>query len=116
MWRAAGTRTLDGLQQEGEAPPLILKVNRRSAGAGAGQGRLGRRPSGGLVAQGCSCLGPRQLLFKRALQRINGKQADLALRHASRIDAMIKGAAGAGDVWNEFLRLGLSVSQSEGAG
>ena len=111
------TRTLDGLQQEGEPSPLILWAMTEEVRALA-QVRVGM--AGGqpvdLLLKDARVWGPRQSLFKRALQRISSKQANLALRHAARIDAMIKGAAGAGDVWNEFLRLGLSVSQSEGAG
>lgn len=109
------TRTLDGLQQEGEPPPLILWAMTEEVRALA-QVRVGM--AGGqpvdLLLKDARVWGPRQSLFKRALQRISSKQANLALRHAARIDAMIKGAAGAGDVWDEFLRLGLSISLAEG--
>ena len=109
------TRTLDGLQQEGEPSPLILWAMTEEVRALA-QVRVGM--AGGqpvdLLLKDARVWGPRQSLFKRALQRISSKQANLALRHAARIDAMIKGAAGAGDVWDEFLRLGLSISLAEG--
>ena len=52
--------------------------------------------------------GSRQSLFKRALQRIDDVTANSALAHSAKIDRMIKGI-GTGDVWNEFLRLGLSL-------
>ena len=109
------TRTLDGLQQEGEPSPLILWAMSEEVRALA-QVRVGM--AGGqpvdLLLKDARVWGPRQSLFKRALQRISSKQANLALRHAARIDAMIKGAAGAGDVWDEFLRLGLAISLAEG--
>ena len=108
------TRTLDGLQQEGEPSPLILWAMTEEVRALA-QVRVGM--AGGqpvdLLLKDARVWGPRQSLFKRALQRISSKQANLALRHAARIDAMIKGAAGAGDVWDEFLRLGLAISLAE---
>ena len=50
--------------------------------------------------------GPRQPLFRRALQRVSEGAVTAALAEAARIDRMIKGI-GSGDVWNEFLRLGL---------
>jgi DNA polymerase-3 subunit delta len=53
--------------------------------------------------------GARQSLFKRAVQRIDNAQASASLAHAARIDRMIKGASGSGDVWNEFLRLGIGL-------
>ena len=53
--------------------------------------------------------GARQPLFKRAMQRIGVDQARAALRLAARIDRMVKGI-GTGDVWDEFLRLGLLLS------
>ena len=109
------TRTLDGLQQEGEPSPLILWAMTEEVRALA-QVRVGM--AGGqpvdLLLKDARVWGPRQSLFKRTLQRISSKQANLALRHAARIDAMIKGAAGAGDVWDEFLRLGLAISLAEG--
>lgn len=109
------TRTLDGLQQEGEPSPLILWAMTEEVRALA-QVRVGM--AGGqpvdLLLKDARVWGARQSLFKRALQRISSKQANLALRHAARIDAMIKGAAGAGDVWDEFLRLGLAISLAEG--
>ena len=45
-------------------------------------------------------------VYKR---QIDTARASAALAHAARIDRMIKGAGGSGDVWDEFLRLGLSI-------
>ena len=55
--------------------------------------------------------GARQAPFRRALQRLRAPVVSEALSDAARIDRMIKGI-GAGDVWNEFLRLGLKLCAS----
>jgi DNA polymerase-3 subunit delta len=105
------TRTLDGLQQEGEAPPLVLWAMTEEVRAlaqvkaGVKQGQ-----SVDVLLKEARVWGARQSLFKRALQRIDITRANAALVHAAGIDRMIKGAAGAGDVWDEFLRLGLGIS------
>ena len=52
--------------------------------------------------------GPRQTLFRRALQRHGEAAVKAALAEAARIDRLIKGI-GSGDLWNEFLRLGLAL-------
>lgn len=102
-------RTLDGLRQEGEAPPLLLWALTEEVRAlaqihsGLAQGK----PLDGLLRD-ARVWGPRQGLIKRALKRIDRQQADAALAQAARIDRMIKGAA-SGNVWDEFLRLGLAL-------
>lgn len=104
------TRTLDGLQQEGEAPPLVLWAMTEEVRALAQvKSGLEERQSIDMLLKDARVWGPRQSLFKRALQRIDGAGAKAALTHAARIDRMIKGI-GAGDVWVEFLRLGLSLA------
>jgi DNA polymerase-3 subunit delta len=104
------TRTLDGLQQEGEAPPLVLwaMTEEVRALAQVKAGLQQRQSLDGLLKE-ARIWGERQVLFKRALQRIDASRANAALAHAAAIDRMIKGAAGAGDVWDEFLRLGLKA-------
>lgn len=103
------TRTLDGLQQEGEAPPLVLWAMTEEVRALAQvKSGLEDRQQLDVLLKDARVWGPRQLLFKRALQRIDCAGAKSALTHAARIDRMIKGV-GAGDVWDEFLRLGLSL-------
>ena len=111
------TRTLDGLQQEGEAPPLVLWAMTEEVRALA-QVKNGQREgqSMDVLLKEARVWGVRQSLFKRAVQRINAAQANASLAHAARIDRMIKGASGAGDVWNEFLRLGLELGLSQGTG
>ena len=105
------TRTLDGLQQEGEAPPLVLwamtEEVRALAQVKAGQAQ---GQSVDMLLKDARVWGARQSLFKRALQRIDSPQANSSLAHAARIDRMIKGASGGGDVWSEFLRLGLKLN------
>ncbi|MFZ4535324.1 DNA polymerase III subunit delta [Propionivibrio sp.] len=104
------TRTLDGLQQEGEAPPLVLWAMTEEVRALAQvKSGLKERQSLDVLLKEARVWGARQVLFKRALQRMDAAKANSALAHAARIDRMIKGAAGAGDVWDEFLRLGLNL-------
>lgn len=105
------TRTLDGLKQEGEAPPLVLwamteevrALTQIRAGMDEGQ-------PADILMRDARVWGPRQNLMKRCLGRIASPQAREALAQAGRIDRMIKGLI-VGDVWNEFLRLGLLLRQ-----
>lgn len=103
-------RTLDGLQQEGEAPPLVLwaMTEELRALAQVKAGLKERRPLDALLKD-ARVWGARQAQFKRALQRIDAACANSALAHAAGIDRMIKGAAEAGNVWDEFLRLGMGL-------
>lgn len=106
------TRTIDGLHQEGEAPPLVLwaMTEEIRALAKIKTGLHNGQALDGLLRD-ANVRGPRQNLIKRALQRIDAKRSNAALAHAAQIDRMIKGL-GAGDVWNEFLRLGLRIAAS----
>lgn len=104
------TRTLEGLRQEGEAPPLVLWAMTEEVRAlaqvknGVAQGR----PVDALLKE-ARVWGARQSLFRSALQRIDVAQANAALAVASRIDRLVKGIGG-GDIWDEFLRLGMRLS------
>jgi len=103
-------RTLDGLRQEGEAPPLVLWAMTEEVRALAQiKSGLAERKPVDLLFKEARVWGARQSLFRKALQRVSVKQANAALEHAARIDRQIKGI-GAGDVWDEFLRLGASLS------
>ena len=104
------TRTLDGLQQEGEAPPLVLWAMTEEVRALA-QVKAGLQDGQALdvLLKDARVWGVRQSLFKRAVQRIDSLAAQAALAHSASIDRIIKGASGTGDVWNEFLRLGLRL-------
>lgn len=103
-------RTLDGLRQEGEAPPLVLwaMTEEVRALAQVKSGLAERKPIDSLLKE-ARVWGARQSLFRKALQRVSTEQSNAALEHAARIDRQIKGI-GAGDVWDEFLRLGMSLS------
>lgn len=105
------TRTLDGLQQEGEAPPLILWAMTEEVRALA-QVKLGlaERKSVDALLKEARVWGARQSPFKKALQRISLAQASSALAFAAVIDRQIKGI-GTGNVWDEFLRLGMMFSE-----
>ena len=101
------TRTLDGLQQEGEAPLLVLWAMSEEIRALAQiKAGLEKQQTLDALLKNARVWGSRQALFKRALQRLRPREANAALAHAARIDRLIKGAA-TGDVWNELLRLGL---------
>jgi DNA polymerase-3 subunit delta len=54
--------------------------------------------------------GTRQAPFRKAVQRIGLSQAREALSLAARIDRLVKGI-GKGDVWDEFMCLGVSVAR-----
>lgn len=99
-------RMLDGLRQEGEAPPLVLwaMTEEVRALAQVKSGLVQRKPVDVLLKE-VRVWGARQALFKRALQRVSVGQASAALALASRIDRQIKGI-GTGDVWDAFLRVG----------
>lgn len=103
------TRTLDGLRQEGEAPPLVLWAVTEEVRALAAlkEGLNAGRPADQLFKEQ-RIWGPRQALVKRALGRLDAPRLRAALTQTAHIDRCIKGLGG-GDVWDEFLRLGLSL-------
>ena len=103
-------RTLEGLRQEGEAPPLVLwaMTEEVRALAQVKNGVAHGRPVDVLLKE-ARIWGARQSLFRSALQRIDAAQASAALAAAARIDRLVKGIGG-GDIWGEFLRLGMQLS------
>ena len=103
-------RTLEGLRQEGEAPPLVLwaLTEEVRALAQVKSGLAARKPLDVLLKE-VRVWGARQPLFRKALQRVSSDQANAALALAARIDRQIKGA-GAGDTWDDFLRIGMLLS------
>ena len=105
------TRTLDGLRQEGEAPPLVLWAMSEEIRALATI-KLGqeRGQSVDALLKEARVWGLRQGLVKRALQRLSVAALEAALRHAARIDRLAKGI-GKGDAWEEFLRLGMRLAK-----
>ncbi|MFZ1851737.1 MAG: DNA polymerase III subunit delta [Nitrosomonas sp.] len=97
------SRILNGLQEEGTAPSLILNVVAEQIrqlitvqkGINAGQ-------STSAVLQSARVWGSRQKTVIYAARHINAKQLYRAILHAARIDRMIKGIVD-GDIWNELL-------------
>lgn len=85
------TRTLDGLQHEGEAPPLVLwaLTEEVRALAQVKTGLQQGRPLDSLLKD-ARIWGARQNLFKRCLQRIDAATATAAVAQAAQIDRMIK--------------------------
>jgi len=106
------TRTLDGLRQEGEAPPLILWAMSEEIRALASirQGLDRGEPVAELLREAKVWGNARQNAIKQALRRLSSAHLAAALRQAARIDRRIKGI-GEGDVWEEFLRLGLRLAK-----
>ena len=103
------TRTLDGLQQEGEAPPLVLWAMTEEIRALAIV-KAGQKENKALdqLLKEARVWGPRQAPFRRALQRLLADAVNTALIDAARIDRLIKGIE-IGEIWNDFLRLGLRL-------
>jgi DNA polymerase-3 subunit delta len=108
-------RMLEGLRGEGAAPPLVLwsisdeirALARVLAGLAAGQ----PLPQ---ALRAARIWGPaREQAMRRASQRFRAPTLEAALRHAARIDRMIKGLA-PGDVWDELMQLGLRFAQPAG--
>jgi DNA polymerase-3 subunit delta len=106
------TRTLDGLMQEGEAPPLVLWAMSEEIRALTiiRTGMDAGRPVDQLLKD-AKVWGPRANPVKKALQRLSTATLEGALRHAGQIDRLVKGI-GQGNVWEEFLRLGLRLGAS----
>ena len=103
------TRTLDGLMQEGEAPPLVLWAMSEEIRALATiRGGLDNGRPLELLLKEAKVWGPRQMAVKKALQRLSTASLEAALRQAGHIDRLVKGI-GQGNLWEEFLRLGLGL-------
>lgn len=103
-------RTLEGLRQEGEAPPLVLwAMGEEIRALLTIKSGLARGQSLDGLLRDARVWGARQSLVKRAVQRLSGATLTAALRHAARIDRLVKGV-GEGDAWEEFLRLGMRLS------
>ena len=103
-------RTLDGLMQEGEAPPLVLWAMSEEIRA-LTTIRLGMdagKPVD-MLLKDAKVWGPRAVPVKKALQRLSTAALEAALQDAGQIDRLAKGI-GQGNIWEEFLRLGLRLS------
>ena len=103
-------RTLEGLQQEGEAPVLVLwAMTEEIRTLAQAKGSLARGQSQDSVFKELRIWGPRQGLVRKALQALSGRVLKEALTQAARLDRCIKGLENA-DVWDGFLRLGLLLT------
>jgi DNA polymerase-3 subunit delta len=102
-------RTLDGLQQEGEAAPLILwsLSNELRTLAALLAGSDGGRPLQDLMREQ-RVWGPRLGPMQRAVRRLRLGQVHRAIAQAAQVDRMVKGVAD-GDAWQGLLELGLSL-------
>ncbi len=104
------SRTLTGLEQEGEAPPLVLWAMTEEIRTllALRQGLDRQRPLDGLLKE-AKVWGPRQNPVKKAVQRLSTATLEAALRHAAEIDRLAKGI-GQGNLWEQFMRLGLRLA------
>jgi DNA polymerase-3 subunit delta len=105
-------RIIDGLRSEGEAPTLVLWTLSEELYA------LARIQSGVATGRSIDDLlrenrvwGARQRPMKAAATRVAPAAVQKALAHAAGIDRAIKGV-GAGQPWDEFLKLGLDLQPS----
>jgi DNA polymerase-3 subunit delta len=104
-------RLLDGLRGESVAPPLVLwaftteirTLIRLRAAIDHGQ------PLSALFKAERIADPTRQRMMRDTLNRLSLPQLHTALRHAARIDRIIKGIA-SGEAWDEFLALALRVT------
>ena len=103
-------RTLEGLRDEGEAPPLLLWSLTEEIRAllkvkiGQGQGK----PMAQLLRD-ARVWGPRQGLIERGVKRFTQSTLAAALTHAAECDRIIKGVR-RGDLWDEMLALGMRIA------
>ncbi len=102
-------RTLDGLMHEGEAPPLVLwAMSEEIRTLTLIRSGLDRGRPLEMLLKEARVWGPRGNAVKKALQRLSTATLEAALQQAGRIDRLVKGI-GQGNIWEEFLRLGLSL-------
>lgn len=102
-------RTLDGLMQEGEAPPLVLwAMSEEIRALTTIRNGLDSGKSIDMLLKEAKVWGPRANPVKKALQRLSTVALVDALRHAGQVDRLAKGI-GQGNIWEEFLRLGLRL-------
>ena len=105
-------RTLEGLRQEGEAPPLVLwalseeirVIARFKAG-------LARGMNMDMLCRELRLWGSRQTDARRAAENVGNKTLQDALEEAAKLDRQMKGmeTGGSGNIWDGFMRLGLSL-------
>jgi DNA polymerase-3 subunit delta len=103
------SRTLGGLMHEGEAPPLVLwAMSEEIRSLTLIRQGLDRGKPLDMLLKEAKVWGPRANPVKKALNRLSTATLEAALQHAGKIDRLAKGI-GQGDIWEEFLRLGLGL-------
>lgn len=109
-------RLLEGLHAEDTAPPLVLWALASEARIIAGvKSAVERGLSFDTALSNQRVFGPRQGIYRKAVERVSATGARNALLHAARIDRMIKGLA-QGDLWDEFLQLALRLARTPARG
>ena len=104
------TRTLDGLKHEGEPPPLVLwAMSEEIRTLTLIRDGLDRGKPLDMLLKEAKVWGPRANPLKKAVQRLSTATLEAALHHAGKIDRLAKGI-GQGNIWEEFLRLGLRLN------
>jgi DNA polymerase III subunit delta len=104
-------RVLEGLRGEGAAPPLVLwAITEEIRAVGKLLAALSAGRAMPQALREARIWGPRQNLLQRHASRFTRAQVEAAIAHAARIDRLIKGLA-RGDVWDEFLQLGLRFAR-----
>ena len=102
-------RTLEGLREEGEAPPLLLWSLTEEIRAllkvklGQSQGK----PMAQLLRD-ARVWGPRQGLIERGVKRLTQSALETALLQAAECDRIIKGVR-RGDLWDALRSLGMRI-------
>ncbi|MCL2074963.1 MAG: DNA polymerase III subunit delta [Betaproteobacteria bacterium] len=105
-------RTLEGLRQEGEAPPLVLwAISEEIRVMARFKAGLARGMNMDMLCRELRLWGAKQTDARRAADKLGNKILLDGLLEAARLDRQMKGmnASGSGDVWDGFMRLGLSL-------
>ena len=106
-------RTLEGLREEGEAPPLMLwSITEELRAMLKVKTGLQRGHAMAQLLRDARVWGPRQALIERAVKRVHTQTLSDALMHAAQCDRIIKGVA-RGDVWDELMTLGLRIAEPD---
>jgi DNA polymerase-3 subunit delta len=108
-------RVIAGLQNEGEAPTLVLWAIAEDlrALARVQDGVQAGRPFDQLMREN-RVWGARQAAMRSGLRRVARGSIDRAIRRAAEIDRAIKGVAKA-DPWEGFIRMGLELAHGSSA-
>jgi DNA polymerase-3 subunit delta len=105
-------RTLEGLRQEGEAPPLVLwAISEEIRVMARFKAGLARGMNTDMLCRELRLWGTRQTEIRRAAENLSVQSLQDGLEAAAQLDRQMKGmgTGGSGDVWDGFMRLGLSL-------